>query len=54
MIFQLYKYTPNYRLFNYFIEPQKDLQDKFDKEDDEKEIAAKVQKYENLIISCEN
>lgn len=27
LIFQLYKYTPNYRLFNYFIEPQKELQD---------------------------
>jgi hypothetical protein len=27
LIFQLYKYTPNYRLFNYFIEPQKELQE---------------------------
>jgi hypothetical protein len=32
---------------------QKDLQDKFDKEDDEKEIAAKLQKYENLITDID-
>lgn len=27
LMFHFYKYTPNYRLFNYFIEPEKGLQD---------------------------